>query len=163
MWPLVLRKAYGRRAGRIAAALVVATSAILLALLDLGLVRATIPAMVVLGPLTVAQYLVWRRRGRERTDPGVPAGRADCARVGAGANQRALVIFSQAVEKLAFGTGMVEAKGLGRGLAARPGGGSADGEGPGVGGSARRRRPPRRPPGPRAMAGGPSPAAGAGA
>ena len=37
------------------------------ALLDLGLVRATIPAMVVLGPLTAAQYLVWHRRGRERT------------------------------------------------------------------------------------------------
>jgi hypothetical protein len=30
-------------------------------------VRATIPAMVALGPLTVAQYLGWRRRGRERT------------------------------------------------------------------------------------------------
>ena len=44
-----------------------ATIAGLLALLDLGLVRATIPAMVALGPLTVAQYLGWRRRGRERT------------------------------------------------------------------------------------------------
>jgi hypothetical protein len=65
--PLVLRKAYGRRAGLIAAGLAVATIAGLLALLDLGLVRATIPAMVALGPLTVAQYLVWRRRGRERT------------------------------------------------------------------------------------------------
>jgi hypothetical protein len=65
--PLALRKAYGRRAGRVAAALAVATLAGLLALLDLGLVRATIPAMVVLGPLTVAQYLVWHRRGRERT------------------------------------------------------------------------------------------------
>jgi hypothetical protein len=38
-----------------------------LALLDLGLVRATIPAMVVVGPLTAALYLVWHRRGRERT------------------------------------------------------------------------------------------------
>jgi hypothetical protein len=37
------------------------------ALLDLGLVRRTIPAMVALGPLTVAQYLFWRRRGPERT------------------------------------------------------------------------------------------------
>jgi ABC-type uncharacterized transport system YnjBCD permease subunit len=44
-----------------------ATLAGLLALLDLGLVRTTIPAMVALGPLTVAQYLGWRRRGRERT------------------------------------------------------------------------------------------------
>jgi hypothetical protein len=67
VWPLVFRKAYGRRAGRTAAALAVATLAGLLALLALGLVRATIPAMVVLGPLIVAQYLVWRHRGRERT------------------------------------------------------------------------------------------------
>jgi hypothetical protein len=65
--PLVLRKAYGPRAGAAAVALAVAPLAGLLALLDLGLVRATIPAMVVLGPLTVAQYLVWRRRGVERT------------------------------------------------------------------------------------------------
>ncbi len=65
--PLALRKAYGRRAGGVAAALAVATLAGLLALLDLGLVRATISAMVALGPLTVAQYLFWRRRGRERT------------------------------------------------------------------------------------------------
>ena len=53
--------------GLTAAALAVATIAALLALLDLGLVRATIPAMVALGPLTVAQYLFWRRRGPERT------------------------------------------------------------------------------------------------
>ena len=65
--PLALRKAFGRRAGLTAAALAVATLAGLLALLDLGLVRATLPAMVALGPLTVAQYLLWRRRGRERT------------------------------------------------------------------------------------------------
>jgi hypothetical protein len=65
--PLALRKAFGRPAGLTAAALAVATLAALLALLDLGLVRATIPAMVALGPLTVAQYLGWRRRGRERT------------------------------------------------------------------------------------------------
>jgi hypothetical protein len=65
--PLALRKAFGRPAGLAAAALAVATLAALLALLDLGVVRATIPAMVVLGPLLVAQYLFWRRRGRERT------------------------------------------------------------------------------------------------
>jgi hypothetical protein len=65
--PLALRKAFGRRAGRAAAALAVATLAGLLALLDLGLVRTTIPVMVALGPLTVGQYLGWRRRGRERT------------------------------------------------------------------------------------------------
>jgi hypothetical protein len=65
--PLVLRKAYGRRAGLLAAALALAALAVLLALLDLGLVRPAIPAMVVLGPLLVAQYLGWERRGPERT------------------------------------------------------------------------------------------------
>ncbi len=65
--PLALRKAFGRRAGHAAAALSLATLAGLLALLDLGLVRATVPAMAALGPLTVAQYAVQRRRGRERT------------------------------------------------------------------------------------------------
>jgi hypothetical protein len=52
--PLALRKAFGRRAGLTAAALAVAALGALLALLDLGLVRTTILAMVVLGPLTVA-------------------------------------------------------------------------------------------------------------
>jgi hypothetical protein len=82
--PLALRKAYGRRAGLVAAALAVATIGGLLALLDVGLVRTTIPAMVALGPLTVAQYIFWRRRGRERTtweylqaEPLAPALAAD--------------------------------------------------------------------------------------
>ena len=40
----------------------------MLALLDLRVVRVTVPAMVALGPLMVAQYLFWARRlGAERT------------------------------------------------------------------------------------------------
>ena len=39
----------------------------MLVLLDLRLVRITLPAMVALGPLVVAQYVFWsRRRGTER-------------------------------------------------------------------------------------------------
>jgi len=39
-----------------------------LMLLDLRVVRVTVPAMVAFGPLMVAQYLFWARRlGAERT------------------------------------------------------------------------------------------------
>jgi hypothetical protein len=39
-----------------------------MAMLDLRVVRVTLPAMIVLGPLMVAQYLFWERRlGGERT------------------------------------------------------------------------------------------------
>jgi hypothetical protein len=42
--------------------------AVMLALLDLRLVQVTLPAMVALGPLMVAQYLFWARQlGQERT------------------------------------------------------------------------------------------------
>jgi hypothetical protein len=45
-----------------------ATITAMLALLDLRVVRVTVPAMVVLGLLMVAQYLFWTRRlGDERT------------------------------------------------------------------------------------------------
>jgi hypothetical protein len=68
VFPLVLRRAFGRRAGL--AALVVALAALggMLALVALRLVAGTLPAMVVLGPLMVLQYAGWtRRRGGERT------------------------------------------------------------------------------------------------
>ena len=68
LFPLVQRKAFGRRAGLVAMGLGLAALGAMLAALDLGLVRVTIPAMVALGPLAVAQYLFWaRRRGQERT------------------------------------------------------------------------------------------------
>jgi hypothetical protein len=65
--PLVLRKAYGRAAGVVAVVLNALAVALVLTLPFWGL-RATFPVMVVLGPLTVLQYLYWqRRRGVERT------------------------------------------------------------------------------------------------
>jgi hypothetical protein len=67
LFPLVMRKAFGGAAGAAAQALGLAVVTILLLLLDLGIVRVTIPAMAALGPLVVLHYLVWRRRGQERT------------------------------------------------------------------------------------------------
>jgi hypothetical protein len=44
------------------------TLAAMLVLLDLRVMQVTLPAMVALGPLMVAQYLFWARRlGNERT------------------------------------------------------------------------------------------------
>lgn len=68
VFPLVMRKAYGRSAGL--AALLANAVAIVGMLTALYLARTTrlIPAMVVLGPLMVAQVAFWaRRRGAERT------------------------------------------------------------------------------------------------
>jgi hypothetical protein len=64
LFPLVMRKAFGRRAG--IAAIVIALCAIG-TMLALPL-KGVFPTMVVLGPLMTAQYLYWRRRcGQERT------------------------------------------------------------------------------------------------
>ena len=66
-FPLVLRRAYGRPAGAIAAALGLLVVAGLLGLGLLGLLPGTFPVMVLLGPLMVAQHALWRRRlGAER-------------------------------------------------------------------------------------------------
>jgi hypothetical protein len=63
VFPLVLRKAYGRAAGRTAAVISIAILAVLMAFP----VVAVFPVMVVLGPLIALQYFLWSRRGRERT------------------------------------------------------------------------------------------------
>src|SRR5256885_1661624 len=57
VFPLVVRKAFGRRAGIAALALALCAVGTLLALPLRGL----FPAMVVLGPLMLLQYLWWRR------------------------------------------------------------------------------------------------------
>ena len=58
---------HGRTAGRVALGLALVTIAALLAGMR-GLMPAVIPVIVVLGPLLVTQYFVWRcRRGGERT------------------------------------------------------------------------------------------------
>jgi hypothetical protein len=67
LFPLVMRKAYGRSAGLVALTLALVAVAMMLALLDLGIVRVALPAMVVLGPLMIIQLLYWRRHGQERT------------------------------------------------------------------------------------------------
>jgi hypothetical protein len=64
VFPLVLRKAYGRQAGLAALLL---TGIALASVLALPL-QTAFPVMVVLGPLMILQYLYWRRRcGPERT------------------------------------------------------------------------------------------------
>jgi hypothetical protein len=64
VFPLVLRKAFGRSAGIIAMVLAPGAIGMLLALP----LRGVFPVMVVLGPLMGLQYLFWRRyRGQERT------------------------------------------------------------------------------------------------
>src|ERR687887_1208700 len=58
--PLVLRKAFGRTAGIVSAVTSVAAVAGMLAALRLGWFSRPIPAMVVLGPLLLLQYALWR-------------------------------------------------------------------------------------------------------
>ncbi len=68
VFSLVMRKAYGRSAGLVALVLALGAIGVMLALLDLEILRVTLPAMVVLGPIMVLQYAFYhRRRGRERT------------------------------------------------------------------------------------------------
>jgi hypothetical protein len=68
VFPLVMRKAFGRGAGLVALAVALGTLGALLTLLELRGVPATLPAMTPLGPLMVAQYVYWRRRrGPERS------------------------------------------------------------------------------------------------
>jgi hypothetical protein len=64
VFPLVLRKAYGRTAGLVALALAICVIGVLLAFPS----RTGFPVMLVLGPVTAAQYILSRwRRGPERT------------------------------------------------------------------------------------------------
>ncbi|HEX2048080.1 MAG TPA: hypothetical protein VHF27_09960 [Acidimicrobiales bacterium] len=60
-FPLVMRKAFGRRAGSTALAVSVGGTMAMLALVQSGAVG-TLPAMVALGPLMGLQYLIWHRR-----------------------------------------------------------------------------------------------------
>jgi hypothetical protein len=68
VFPLVMRKAFGRTAGIFA--MIIGLGAISLLILSLisGLLVGTFPVMVVLGPLMVIQYIYWyRRQAQERT------------------------------------------------------------------------------------------------
>jgi hypothetical protein len=67
VFPLVMRKAFGRPAGLAALALAIVALVTMLALASLSRGAVVFPAMAVLGPLTVAQYAFWARRcGLER-------------------------------------------------------------------------------------------------
>lgn len=85
VFPLLLRRAYGRRAARVSAATAFAALAAMTALADAGLAR-VVPAMVVLWPLMLLQYAWWRRLGPERTTTAYLAAEPRCldARQGRG-------------------------------------------------------------------------------
>ena len=65
--PLVMRKAFGRAAGISALAVNLGGIAGVLGLALVGALHASFPVMIVLGPLSITQYVYWRRRGPERT------------------------------------------------------------------------------------------------
>jgi hypothetical protein len=68
VFPLVMRKAFGRTAGLVAIFLGLGAISFLILSLISGLLRGTFPVMVVLGPLMVLQYMYWhRRQPQERT------------------------------------------------------------------------------------------------
>ena len=82
VFPIMVRKAFGGRPALLAATSPVCAIAAMLAAIDLRLVPTTIPAMLVLGPLIVAQGVLWRRLlGRER------ATGSTCTRDALGAEQ----------------------------------------------------------------------------
>lgn len=68
VFPLVLHKAYGRAMGQLALGLALGTLAVVMYLAATGLFQETLPLMVILGPLMVIQYGLWRWQcGQERT------------------------------------------------------------------------------------------------
>lgn len=68
VFPLVMRKAYGRPAGLVALAGALSVFVVGVGLAFADLIGDTFPLMVLLGPLMAGQYLFWRnRRGKERT------------------------------------------------------------------------------------------------
>lgn len=68
LFPLVVRKAFGRRASAIALGVTSLVLVLLLGAVEFGLLGRIVPAMVVLGPLMAALCAIWlRRHGGERT------------------------------------------------------------------------------------------------
>ncbi|MEZ0114945.1 hypothetical protein ABH920_008980 [Catenulispora sp. EB89] len=68
LFPMAAGKAFGRRPAVTAGALGVAVTALIMALFWWRVVSTAVPVLAFLGPLIVAQYVVWRRLGyRERT------------------------------------------------------------------------------------------------
>ena len=68
VFPLVMRKAFGRTAGGVALASSVGSVVAMLTGLYLASAETLVPAMVVLGPVMLGQIVYWRhKRGAERT------------------------------------------------------------------------------------------------
>ena len=68
VFPLAMRKAFGRSAGIAAMAINLGAIAATMAFLQLARLEVAVPLMTGLGPLMVLQYGYWaRRRGPERT------------------------------------------------------------------------------------------------
>ncbi len=68
VFPLVMRKAFGRTAGRVALGSGLVSVVGMLTVLYVASTETLIPAMVVLGPVMLVQIAYWRRRrGAERT------------------------------------------------------------------------------------------------
>ena len=68
VFPLAMRKAFGRSAGIAAIIINLGTIAATMAFLQLARLEVAVPLMTRLGPLMVVQYAFWvRRRGPERT------------------------------------------------------------------------------------------------
>jgi hypothetical protein len=77
VFPLVMRKAFGQLAGLTALLAGLAAIAGMFGVVTSGLLPGAVPAMVILGPLMVAQYALWsRRHGPERTTWQYRQGRA---------------------------------------------------------------------------------------
>lgn len=67
VFPLAMRKSFGRKAGLAGLGIGLVALAAVLLVIDLGAIDVAIPVMVVLGPLMVAQYVFWIRRLPRRT------------------------------------------------------------------------------------------------
>ena len=68
VFPVIMRKAFGRTAGLAAGGIALGIIGALLGLASLGVLGEAFPVMVVLGPAMALQYGIWaRHRGLERT------------------------------------------------------------------------------------------------
>jgi sterol desaturase/sphingolipid hydroxylase (fatty acid hydroxylase superfamily) len=68
LFPIVMRKAFGREAGIGAMVITLGAVMAIMMLPILGFLQKTFPVMVVLGPLMVLQYIYWiHRHEHERT------------------------------------------------------------------------------------------------
>lgn len=68
VFPLVMRKAFGHAAGKVALASILCPLAVLFAFVELAGTQVTLPAMTILGPLMVVEYYYWMRHtGGERS------------------------------------------------------------------------------------------------